>query len=51
MRHDGKAAQHRRLELLEDDPVADHVLDAVGHHHRRHAEEVDAECRLAQSGE
>ena len=32
MRNHRKSAQGRRTELLEDDPVADDVLDAVGQH-------------------
>jgi hypothetical protein len=32
MRDDGEAGEGRRMKFLEDHPVADHVLDAVGHH-------------------
>jgi hypothetical protein len=51
VRHHGEAAERRRLELLEQDPVADHVLDAVGHHGERSAGEKAAEGSLAQGGE
>ena len=45
-----KPAERRRLELLEHHPVADDVLDAVGHH-RAAAKEVAAEDRVAQRRE
>jgi hypothetical protein len=39
------------VEFLEDDPVADDVLDAVGHHRQRRGEEVGAIAGVAQRGE
>ena len=51
VRDDRESGERGRMEFLEDDPVADHVLDGVGHHHRRHAHEEQAKPRLAQGGE
>jgi hypothetical protein len=51
VRQDGEAAQRRRLKLLEHDPIADHVLDAVSHHRQRRGEKEGAKTRVAQRGE
>jgi hypothetical protein len=51
VRNDGEAGERGRMEFLEHDPVADHVLDGVGHHHRGHPDEEQAKPRLAQGGE
>jgi hypothetical protein len=40
MRDHRIAAERRRLELLIDHPVADHVLDRVRHHGDRAADQV-----------
>ena len=37
---DGEAAERRRVERLEDDPVADDVLDVVGRHRHQAEREV-----------
>lgn len=39
------------MKLLEDHPVADDVLDAVGHHRAGHAQKVSAVAGVAQGGE
>src|SRR5690606_23880560 len=51
VRDDGEAAQRRRLELLEDDPVADDVLDAVGHHRAGEAQEESPIAAVTQRHE
>src|SRR5262249_3637403 len=51
VRNDREAGERGRVKLLEEDPVADHVLDGVGHHHRGDPDEEQAEPRLAQGGE
>ena len=47
-----EAAERRRMELLEHDPVADHVLDVVGHHgeHERHQKRAKSGSRSASKG-
>src|SRR5262249_41775184 len=50
-RQDGEAAERLRVELLEDYPVADHVLDRVSHHGQRRADEVGAVARVSEGGE
>ena len=44
-----EATQRRRVELLEHDPVADDVLDVVGHHrqHERHQERAEIQGAAA----
>ena len=42
MRNHRIAAESRRLEFLIDHPIADHVLDRVGHHGDRVANQVGA---------
>ena len=51
VRDDREPCERRRVELLEHDPVADDVLDRVGHHQRRRAGEIAAERRVAQREE
>ena len=51
VRDDRESAQRRRAELLEHDPVADHMLDVVGHHGQHVAEQEAAVMGLAQRGE
>jgi len=51
VRDDGEAAERGRIELAEDHPVADHVLDVVGHHRQRREQEVGTEPGVAQSRE
>jgi hypothetical protein len=48
VRHHRKAGERGRLEFLKDHPVADHVLDVVGHHREREGEELGAEARIVQ---
>ena len=43
MRYDRKASQSRRVKFLEYDPIADHVLDIVGHHGEHVSDELRAE--------
>ena len=49
--HHREATQRRRIQLLERDPVADHVLDVVGHHRQRIAEQVHPVAGMPQGGE
>jgi hypothetical protein len=51
VRHHCNAAEQRRVELAEHDPVADHVFDIVRRHRQRGADEEHAELRQAQRGE
>src|SRR5256885_16591635 len=39
------------MEFLENDPVADHVLDRIGHHRQRRADEIGAVAGVAERGE
>ncbi len=48
---DGEARERRRVERLEDDPVADHGLDGVGHHREEPGHEVRTEVGVAHGGE
>ncbi len=48
---DGEPAEGRRVEGLEDDPVADHVLDALGRHADERPEEVAAVVAMVQRPE
>src|SRR5256885_3504505 len=50
MRQHRVAAQGRRLELVEHHPIADHMLDAVGHHRHGRVDEVGTEARVTQRG-
>ena len=34
MRDDGKTTENWRLESFKNHPIADHMLDAVGHHNQ-----------------
>jgi hypothetical protein len=45
-----KAAQRRRMKLLEHHPVADDVLDVVGHHRRGGGEEKDPKITVGKRG-
>ena len=38
------------MKLLVDDPVADHMLDIVGHHRQHGAEQIKAAMGVAQGG-
>ena len=40
----GEAGQRRRMEFLEQHPVADDVLDIVGHHRQDVGDELGAEA-------
>jgi len=51
VRQDRVAAQGGRLEFLEHHPVADHVLDAVGHHRQRRVEKIGTEAGVSQGSE
>src|SRR3546814_10362311 len=51
VRNDGESAERRRVEFLEDDPVTDHMLDAVGHHHQRRQHEIRAIAAVSQRDE
>jgi hypothetical protein len=46
-----EAGQRRRVELLPQHPVGDDVLDVVGHHRQRRAEEIGPAVAVAQRGE
>jgi hypothetical protein len=46
-----EAAQRGRIEAFVDHPVADHVLDVVGHHRQRREQEVRPIAAVAQGGE
>ena len=48
---DGEAAERGRVELLEDDPVADDVLDVVGHHGQQPGDEVPTIVAHVEGGE
>jgi hypothetical protein len=39
------------MEFLEHHPVADDVLDIVGHHRKHEGDELDAESRMPHGGE
>jgi hypothetical protein len=39
------------MEFLEHHPVADDVLDIVGHHRKHEGDELDAESRVPHRGE
>src|SRR5262245_46320725 len=43
MAQNREACQHRRLEFLIEQPIADDMLDAVRHHCQRRADEIIAE--------
>jgi hypothetical protein len=49
--NDCKAAERRRLEVLKDHPVGDHVLDVVGHHGQHAAGQEWTKARVAQRDE
>ena len=51
MRDDCKAAQHRRIEFLEHDPVTHHMLDVIGHHGQQKAHHHALVLRQAQGFE
>ena len=44
----GKAGQHRRMKFLVQQPIADHVLDAVRHHCQHSGNEIHAKILVAQ---
>ena len=46
-----EARQRRRMEFLEQHPVADDVLDVVGHHRKHVGDELGAETRVTHRGE
>ena len=48
---DGEAGQRGRVELLEQHPVADDVLDAVAAHRHRRADDVVTVLRIAEGRE
>ena len=50
MRNHRKAAQGRRVEFLEHHPVADHVLDIVGHHREHVGGELRAKAGMSHGG-
>src|SRR5690606_31068280 len=47
---DCETGERRRLELAEDDPVADDVLDVVGHHRAGKAEKETSIARMTKRG-
>ena len=49
--HHGETGQGGGLEFLEHHPVADDVLDIVGHHRQGVGDELGAEAGMAQRGE
>ena len=51
MRQHRKAGQRRRVELLEQHPVADDVLDVVGHHRQHVGRELDLKAAIAERRE
>ena len=46
-----EAGQGGRIELLVHHPIADHMLDVVGHHRHHVGDEMGAIARIAQGGE
>ena len=42
MRQHREAGERRRIEFLEHHPIADHVLDVVGHHGQHEGHELKA---------
>jgi hypothetical protein len=51
MRQHGEARQGGGMELLKQHPIADDVLDVVGHHRHYVSEELGAKARMAQCRE
>jgi hypothetical protein len=51
VRDDRESGERRRMEFLEHHPVADDVLDIVGHHRKHEGDELDAESRMPHGGE
>ena len=51
MRNDREPGQRRGMEFLKHHPVADDVLDIVGHHRNRKGDELRAEARVAHRSE
>ncbi len=47
----GKAGQSRRSKLLKQQPVADNMLDVVGHHCQHRAREEKPEASVVKRGE
>jgi hypothetical protein len=46
-----KARQHRRLKLLEQQPITDHVLDVVRHHGEHGGREEKTKITVTQRSE
>jgi hypothetical protein len=51
VRNDREPAQRRGMEFLKHHPVADDVLDIVGHHRNHKADELRAKARVAHRSE
>ena len=51
VRQHRKPGQRRRVELLIQHPVADHVLDIVGHHRQHVGRELDLKAAIAERRE
>jgi hypothetical protein len=43
-----EASQYRRVKLLIQEPVADNVLDIVGHHREHRSDEIDPEILVME---
>ena len=51
MADDGEPGEHRRLKLLKQHPVADHMLDVVGHHRQHGGDKKPAVVFMLERGE
>jgi hypothetical protein len=51
VRDDGEPRERRRMEFLKHHPVADDVLDIVGHHRKHEGDELGAKPRVAHRRE
>jgi len=47
----GETGEHRRMEFLVQEPIANDVFDVIGHHREHRRDEINTEIPVMERGE